>query len=128
MNSWIEANEFTLMVASSLPETSILKTGWNATDYCTLSEKSERKKHDKTELTVMGLRWPVNENFGGALGSSLFLVPRVSLLLTILTNLELSSRCWTFASSSMTFFCKRMTEVHFFSSKPACLPINNRHY
>ena len=91
----------TLMVASSLAEAITEKRGWNIT-------------------RVMGALWPVRVYRSGGLGihsegdlrSDL---PPAPPALPLRSSASASA---ILDSSSMTFFCRRITEIHFFSSRP----------
>ena len=89
-----EEDEFTLIVASSLAEARMSKVGWKI-----------------TRFTVS--RWPFNSNFSGGRGIH---SPgeRFSLVGPPVVT-SWSASC-NFNSRSITFFCRRMTEVHFFSN------------
>ena len=89
------------MVASSLAEAITEKRGWNIT-------------------RVMGALWPVRVYRSGGLGihsegdlrSDL---PPAPPALPLRSSASASA---ILDSSSMTFFCRRITEIHFFSSRP----------
>lgn len=86
----------TFIVASSEADTIMLKMGWKI-----------------TRLTVA--RWPDSLNFSGWRG-----IHSVGVRLAFVgaPSINSFSVSLSFDSSSITFFCNRMTDVHFFSNKP----------
>jgi len=69
-----------------------------------------------SQLTlVMLARWPVRENFSGGRGIH---SPGVRLFFVGAPSMTSFSASVSLASSSITFFCSRITDVHFFSNSP----------